>query len=178
MYPIETDARYWKNSITVEWRVCLVFRNLQNVTIRIQFAKILGGDLGTDLLHRVGQERDRGGAHQTQAGSGLYRGGLTLSSREFLEMVLFFFRFTLIGFTWYFFIWLPSLFWQFSTYESTGRNDNNLQNNILFNSNCSGKWEKQHLFAQIFQGELFFIRKLNILIRFVSNTFHMRNERK
>ena len=44
----------------------------------------------------------------------------------------------------------------------------NLQNAILFISNCSGKWEKQHLSAQIFQGKfVFLIRKLNILIRVV-----------
>ena len=50
--------------------------------LRLQFAKILGGDLGTDLLHRAGQEHHRGGAHQPQAAPGLYRGGWSLSARE------------------------------------------------------------------------------------------------
>ena len=47
----------------------------ENVSIRVQLAKILGGDLGPDLLHCAGQERDRGGANQPQAAPGLHRGG-------------------------------------------------------------------------------------------------------
>ena len=58
--------------------------------------------------------------------------------------------------------------------------NNNNQSQIYkmqFYSNCSGKWEKLHLFVQIFQGNFFSIRKLNILIRFVSNIFpSVRNE--
>ena len=49
--------------------------NLDICTIRLQLAQILGGDLGPDLLHCAGQERDRGGANQPQAAPGLHRGG-------------------------------------------------------------------------------------------------------
>ena len=93
--------------------------------------------------------------------------GLGILSQRIISKWVYI-RFTSTGFTWYFSIWLPSLSWQFSTYVSTGRTDYylpniimikinlNLQNAILFNSNCPGKWERQHLFVQIFQGNFFY----------------------